>query len=713
MHRYEEEVYAMETKFFNRELSWIEFNGRVLKQALKKELPLMERIQFLSIVTSNFDEFFQVRVASVKRRLSASPREPDVSGMLPASLLQTISVRVHEIVQSQYECLNADILPELAKNGFIYKTADELSAQQNDFTLTLFQNTIYPLLTPLRTDTEEFPHISNLALYAAFLLKPIAGIKSNNDALKGSDDVPRIALVQIPSGIDRLVMLPSENGKKEFTALENIVAKYGTQLFQGFSVEEKMLFKVARDADCAVDEDSGQNFIQEMEKVLIQRQVSFPVQMTCNGESETILRFLAEKLRLNEDDIYKIDGIIEPSVLTELRGTEEKFSFPAWQHFYPASLPEDEPYWDILKQRDVVLHVPYESYRPVVKFISDAADDPAVLTIKMTLYRTGRDSPIVASLEKAARNGKQVIVLVEVKARFDEERNIAWANELENAGVTVIYGLVNLKVHAKILMIMRSENGSVRRYVHLATGNYNPKTAKLYSDLSIFTANPEIAGDATQFFNVVTGYSTLQTMKKLGMAPVTLKSKLLSMIQREIEQSAPEHPGLIIAKMNSLTHEEIIASLYRASEAGVKVLLNVRGICMLVPGVKGMSENIRVVSIVDRYLEHSRILYFQNGGDSELYLSSADWMARNLDKRIELLFPVLDKAAFKEIKSILDTYFEDTENALELQSSGDWKKIERKGGSVRAQEILYKKYRRRYEAASNVQHEQFEVRRKD
>ena len=474
-----------------------------------------------------------------------------------------------------------------------------------------------------------------------------------------------------------------------------------------------MLFKVARDADCAVDEDSGQNFIQEMEKVLIQRQVSFPVQMTCNGESETILRFLAEKLRLNEDDIYKIDGIVEPSVLTELRGTEEKFSFPAWQHFYPASLPEDEPYWDILQQRDVVLHVPYESYRPVVKFISDAADDPAVLTIKMTLYRTGRDSPIVASLEKAARNGKQVIVLVEVKARFDEERNIAWANELENAGVTVIYGLVNLKVHAKILMIMRSENGSVRRYVHLATGNYNPKTAKLYSDLSIFTANPEIAGDATQFFNVVTGYSTLQTMKKLGMAPVTLKSKLLSMIQREIEQSAPEHPGLIIAKMNSLTHEEIIASLYRASEAGVKVLLNVRGICMLVPGVKGMSENIRVVSIVDRYLEHSRILYFQNGGDSELYLSSADWMARNLDKRIELLFPVLDNAAFKEIKSILDTYFEDTENALELQSSGDWKKIEGKGGSVRAQEILYKKYRRRYEAATNVQHEQFEVRRKD
>ncbi|MGP1459449.1 MAG: polyphosphate kinase 1 [Treponema sp.] len=707
----------MDVRFFNRELSWIEFNGRVLEQALKKELPLMERIQFLSIVTSNFDEFFQVRVASVKRQLAASPHKADVSGMLPDSLLEKIAARVHEVTRIQYDCLNNDVLPELAKKGLVYKTAEEFSAKQNDFTLSMFQNEIYPLLTPLRTDTAEFPHISNLALYAAFLLKPIAGIKSNNDALKGSDDVPRIALVQIPLGCDRLIMLPSENGKTDFTTLEDIVAKYGTQLFQGFSVEEKMLFKVTRDADCAVDEDAGENFIQEMEKVLIQREVSFPVRMTCNGESDAILRFLAEKLHLSEDAIYKIEGIVEPAVLTELKKGEEsvKLSFPDWQHFYPAALPDDEPYWDVLKQRDVVLHVPYESYKPVVKFISDAADDPFVLTIKMTLYRTGRDSPIVASLEKAARNGKQVIVLVELKARFDEERNIAWANELENAGVTVIYGLVNLKVHAKILMIMRSENGSVRRYVHLATGNYNPKTAKLYSDLSIFTANPEIAGDATQFFNVVTGYSTLQTMKRLGMAPVTLKSKLLSMIQREIDHSDAEHPGLIVAKMNSLTHEEIIASLYRASEAGVKVLLNVRGICMLVPGVKGMSENIRVVSIVDRYLEHSRIFYFQNGGEPELYLSSADWMARNLDKRIELLFPVLDKAAFKEIKGILDAYFEDTENARKLQPSGEWKKIERKSGQAafRAQEVLYKKYRRRFEAASKAQREQFEVRRKD
>ncbi|MGP1503833.1 MAG: polyphosphate kinase 1 [Treponema sp.] len=707
----------METRFFNRELSWIEFNGRVLHQALRSELPLMERIQFLAIVTSNFDEFFQVRVASVKRMLAGNPHTADVSGIMPDMLLKQISSRIHGIIDLQHKCLNNDILPELAKKNLVYRQADDFNTQQNDFTLNMFQNQIYPLLTPLRTDTEVFPHIANLSLYAAFLLKPIAGIKSSNDALKGSDELPRIALVQIPSGIPRLIMLPSAKGKKEFTSLEDIITKYGTHLFQGFSVEEKMLFKVARDADFAVDEDSGRNFIHEMEKVLIQRQVSFPVQMTCNGESETILSFLTEKLNLTEEDIYKVNGIVEPSILTELRSQEEciKMSFPSWQHFYPADLPEDEPYWDILKQRDILLHVPYESYQPVVKFISDAADDPDVITIKMTLYRTGRDSPIINALERAARNGKQVIVLVELKARFDEERNIAWANELENAGVTVIYGLVNLKVHAKILMIMRRENGSVRRYVHLATGNYNPKTAKLYSDLSLFTAKPELVGDATQFFNVITGYSTLQTMKHIGMAPVTLKSKLMAMIQREIDRSDPEHPGLIIAKMNSLTHEEIISALYRANSAGVKILLNIRGICMLVPGIKGMSENIRVVSIVDRYLEHSRIFYFQNGNSTEIYLSSADWMPRNLDRRIELMFPILDKTVFKEVHGILKMYFEDNENSHVLKSSGEWEKNPKKSGeqSIRVQEVLYKKYRRKYDAASKVQKNQFEVRRKD
>jgi len=705
----------MNSRFFNRELSWIEFNNRVLHQALRKELPLLERLQFISIVTSNFDEFFQVRVASAKRAQFDSPDTQDISGLTPSVLLMNISARAHQIIRSQHDCLMNDIIPCLAEEGLVYMTPGTYSPFQKEYIQNMFRTDIFPLLTPMRTDTETFPHITNLNMYAGFLLKPIPGIRTSSDELKGTDDSPRIALVQIPTGIPHIVWLPESGKTKPFALIEDIITQFGTQLFPGFTVDETLLFKVARDADFAVDEDSGNNFIHAMEKVLVQRKSSFPVQLSCNATSDTIMKFLAEKLELKDDDIYRTDGILDPQVLMELRSADEngKLSFPEWNHFYPADLPKDEPYWDILKVRDKILHVPYESYEPVVKFISDAADDPDVLAIKMTLYRTGRDSPIISALERAAGRGKQVVVLVELKARFDEERNIAWASELENAGVTVIYGLVNLKVHAKILMVMRRESDTVKRYVHLATGNYNPKTAKLYSDISLFTANQEIANDATQFFNLVTGYSTLQNMKYLGMAPVTLKSRLLAMIQREIDRSSDEQPGMIVAKMNSLTHEEIISALYRASCAGVKILLNIRGICMLVPGVKGMSENIKVVSIVDRYLEHARIFYFQNGGTPELYCSSADWMPRNLDRRIELMFPILEPAAFTEVKSILDTYFEDNVNALELTSSGEWVSVRNSGKSeFRAQEELYRKYRKLNDKPVSGHGVEFKVRRK-
>ena len=598
-----------------------------------------------------------------------------------------------------------------------YLKPEDFSITQAEYAQNFLQNDVYPVLTPLRTDTEIFPHIGNLAKYAAFLLKPISGIRKAVEAFKGDEESPRIALVQIPSVVPQVVWLPGEPGVRQFALTEEIITQYGRILFPGFNVEETLIFKVARDADFAVDEDSGQNFIHEMEKVLVKRQSSFPVEITCNSSSETILKFLMDKLELKDEDVYRVEDFVDPGVLMALREIEgaEELSYPVWNHFYPADLPQDEPYWDVLKQKDVLLHVPYESYDPVIKFISDAADDPNVLAIKMTLYRTGKDSPIISALERAAQKGKQVVVLVELKARFDEERNIQWANELENAGVTVIYGLVNLKVHAKIIMVMRRENDTIRRYAHLATGNYNPKTAKLYSDLSLFTSNYEIVNDATQFFNLVTGYSTLQSMKQLGMAPVTLKTKLLANIQREIDRSDPVHPGLIVAKMNSLTHTEVIEALYKASQAGVKVLLNIRGICMLVPGVKGLSENIKVVSIVDRYLEHSRIFYFQNGGNEELYLSSADWMSRNLDRRIELMFPVLDREVFAEVKEILDTYFTDNVNALVLKENGIWEeKTPEKGQELRrAQEVLYKKYKRRHDALSKGTKIEFEVRRKD
>ena len=714
----------IQERFFNRELSWLEFNARVLFQGLNKELPLLERLQFLSIVTSNFDEFFQVRLAAIKRLLADNPAYADASGLTPQMVLTSISARAHQIIRSQQKCLMSDILPSLAEKGLVYITPVQYTQQQSEYLSGIFNSEIFPLLTPLRTDAQAFPHIKNLATYAAFLLSPIAGIKmgSGTEEFRGTEDSPRIAFVEIPEGIPNIYWL-SENGNagrgtrgRQFALLQDVVAAFGTKLFPGFEVEETLLFKVTRDADFAVDEDAGKNFIHAMEDVLIQRKSSFPVQMTCNSSSAKIKKFLMEKLELAEDDIYPVDQIINPGDLMELRSADESgaLSFESWEHFYPADLPEEEPYWDTLKLRDKILHVPYESYDPVVKFISDAADDDDVLAIKMTLYRTGRNSPIIDALERAAQRGKQVVVLVELKARFDEERNIAWANELEQAGVTVIYGLVNLKVHAKILMVIRRESDTIRRYVHLATGNYNTKTAKLYSDISLFTANPQIANDATLFFNLVTGYSTLQNMNCLSMAPVTIKSRLIAMINREIERSTSENPGLIIAKMNSLTHEEVISALYRASQAGVKVLLNIRGICMLVPGLEGLSENIRVVSIVDRYLEHSRIFYFQNGGTPELYCSSADWMNRNLDRRNELMFPILDKAAFEDVKSILDTYFADNTSAMELQANGSWTPVERgkKEEALRAQEVLYKKYKLLEEKKPKGEESRFEVRRK-
>lgn len=703
--------------FFNRELSWIEFNARVLNQALKKDIPLLERLSFLSIVSSNFDEFFQVRVAAAKRLLVSNPETIDCSGLTPLQLLSSISDRCHDLIKKQQLCLTEEILPELKNNGFEYIRPETYSPVQKEFLQTYFRSVIFPLLTPLRTDTQAFPHIINLNLYAAFLLKPISGIKTDSEIFKGDDDAPRIAFVEIPGKISSVIWLPSENENlRQFTLLDDIVQTFGTLLFPGFSVQESLLFKVVRDADFAVDEDAGPDFINAMEDVLIKRKSSFPVQLLYSGRSDTILSFLQEKLELDEDDIYKIDGIISVSKLNEIRSADgtEKLCFEKWEHFYPSDLPEDEPYWDSLKLNDKILHVPYESYDPVVKLLNDAAKDPDVLAIKMTLYRTGRDSPIIAALERAAQNGKQVVVLVELKARFDEERNIAWATELENAGATVIYGLVNLKVHAKILMVIRREGDSVRRYVHLSTGNYNTKTARLYSDLSLFTANQEIANDATQFFNLVTGYSTLQKMNLLGMAPVTLKSNIISMIEREIERSTKDHPGLIIAKMNNLTHTEVISALYKASQAGVKILLNIRGICMLIPGVKGLSENISVISVVDRYLEHSRIFYFQNGNSPQLYLSSADWMNRNLDRRIELMFPVLEKKSFEEVKSILDSYFKDNQNAHRLTSTGEWQEITRQKNEEKfsAQEALYKKYKKRFEKSEKSHDFEFKVRRK-
>ena len=710
--------------FINRELSWIEFNARVLHEAEKENVPLLERLKFLSIVTSNFDEFFQVRVASIKSQLEKSPNVTEASGLTPSGLLKKISERSHELINEQYKVLNDEILPLLKNNDIEYVSSVNYTPAQKSFAQEHFKNQIFPLLTPLRTDGDEFPHIINRHTYAAFLLRPREGFRVKEDIFSAKKDSKEvIAIVQIPTDVPGIIWLPEdENAHEEkpcrhFTLVDDIIAAFGDGLFPGYALKESLLFKVNRDADFAVDEDAGANFIQAMEEVLVKRQSSFPVQLMCNSTSKILSDFIKNKLCLHEDDLYCVDGPVDLRRLDELSDEDfegkENLIYPAWKHFYPADLSSDGFLWNTIRAHDVLLNVPYQSFDPVVKFIQDAAQDNDVLSIKMTLYRTGSNSPIVRALEKAAQRGKQVTAFVEVKARFDEQRNISWVNELINAGVTVVYGIVNIKVHAKIALVIRRESDGLRRYVHLSTGNYNPGTAKVYQDLSILTCNQQIASDATFFLNVISGYSAVQTMRHLFMAPIALKQKLIELINREIQQSSPDNPGLIVAKMNSLCHPEVVKKLYEASQAGVKVLLNIRGICTLVPGIKGVSENIKVVSIVGRYLEHSRICYFQNGGEEELFLSSADWMERNLDRRIELMFPVTDKQVFAKVKETLMMYFKDNTQSHFLNSDGTWTPAKLPEGEPKfnVQEQLYQMYRRINESKESKPKLEFEVRR--
>lgn len=705
-------------RFFNRELSWIEFNARVLSEAKKNTLPLLERLRFLTIVTTNFDEFFMVRAAELKRQLQSNPSWKDLSGLTPKQQLDKISVRVHEIINSQYTCLNAVIIPRLEKEGIHYIKSTAYTPEQMHYLSTLFQQEIFPLLTPLRVDSyTEFPHITNLRLHAAFLLKPLIQDSLLPEQFKHKEGEEPIAIVQLPSSIPRIVWLPGTSEEKKFALLDDIVTLFGTRLFPGYSVEESFLFKVTRDAAFAVDEERDTDFIQAMEEVLAKRLSSFPVRMICTTSSPKIQQFVSNKLALTSQDVYEVKGIIDLATLADLLSVEgfSHLKFPPWKHFQNAVLHKDSNYWDILKQKDILLTVPYESFEPVIDFVTKAGEDPSVLAIKMTLYRTSGNSPIISVLEKAARNGKQVTVFVELKARFDEKQNISWASQLEQAGAIVVYGIANLKVHAKMLLIIRKEYEGIRRYVHLSTGNYNDKTARLYSDFSLFSSREELGNDATHFFNMISGYSSIQTMKSLFMAPINLKSQLLFMIDREIQNSSKETPGLIMAKMNSLADKEIIEALYRASCSHVHILLNIRGICLLVPGVKNQSDNISVVSIVDRYLEHARVFYFQNNGEEELYLASADWMPRNLEKRVELMFPIIQDDIFKIIKDTLLIYFSDNTNSYYLQSNGSWiqRKPEEHEEPLRAQEFLYNQYCHAHEAQIKELPKEFIVRRSE
>ncbi len=684
--------------YFNRELSWLEFNARVLDEGLDHANPLLERLRFMSIVSSNFDEFFMVRVAAIKARLRTGDLEPDISGLAPDALLEDIASRVREIGGKQYACLTRELFPALAEEGLVILRPGDYDTDEYRWLEDYFTGQVAPALTPLAVPASglddgpgDFPTTGNLRIHAAF-------------SLHADDGEDRLAIVQVPSNMQRFVSLPIGKSVR-FALLDDLVMFFGHRLFPGYTVRERTLFKVTRDADVGVDEDRDDDFVAAMEEVLVNRQNSWPVRLSISADSEELQSRISLALGMGDTDVYPLDGPIDLKGFMELANLAgfERLRFPVRQARPPFVVSEDNTVWDEVRKRDIVLHLPYESFSPVVDFVETAASDPAVIAIKMTLYRTSGDSPIVKALTRAARSGKQVTAVVELKARFDEEQNIAWSSRLEQAGAIVVYGAARLKVHAKaILVVRREEDGLARRYVHLSTGNYNDKTARLYGDLSLFTANPTICAEAGLFFNMITGLSALSELRHLSMAPFDLKRRIVSMIDREAERSSPESPGLIAAKMNSLCDKEIIDALYRASRAGVKVMLNVRGICQLVPGLKGLSENITVFSVIGRYLEHARICYFRNGGAEELYLSSADWMTRNLDKRIELLFPVYGDEARERVYDVLMAYFLDNAKARSLVSSGHWHRVKAAEGEARfsVQEYFHEDSNRRLERAN-------------
>jgi polyphosphate kinase len=660
--------------YLNRELSWLEFNDRVLDEARDKTNPLLERIKFLAITSSNLDEFFMIRVASLKDQVKAGYTKIDISGLTPKQQLKQISVRTHIMVEKQYNTLNRSLIPLLGKSGIRVLSNEELDEVQKKFIHEYFSNMLYPVLTPMAVDSSRpFPLILSKSLNIGILLK-------HSDEEKGY----MFATVQVPSGLPRMIELPgsSEKSGKNFIFLEEIILMFLDTLFTGREIICAYPYRITRNADLTIDEEEAEDLLQEIEKSLKKRNWGAGIRLEVNHLiDERLLNILKNSLEIHKGDIYYIKGPIDLTFLMKLSSIEgyRHLKYKPYEPQYLSALKGEEDIFRAIDKKDIFVHHPYDSFDTVIEFVEKASKDPDVLAIKQTLYRVSGNSPIVRALEQAAESGKQVMVLLEVKARFDEERNIQWAKRLEQAGCHVIYGLVGLKTHCKITLVVRQEESGIKRYVHLGTGNYNDITATLYTDMGIFTTNEYIGADASAVFNMLSGYSEPPQWYKLEAAPLGLRKKLLSLIENERQNALAGKRAIIMAKMNSLVDSELIAALYSASAAGVEIKLIVRGICCLRPGVKGISENITVISIVGRFLEHSRINYFYNTGKEDVYLSSADWMPRNLDGRVELLFPVEDSDIKAKIIEILEIELADTLKARVLEQSGKYKKIDRRG----------------------------------
>ena len=666
--------------YINRELSWLEFNDRVLREGLSQEVPLMERLKFLAIVSSNLDEYFMIRVAGVRQQARLGVKSRDVSGLGPAEQLEQISHRAHRMVAEQSAGI-AKAFQELAERKLMLLRPDKMQAGEQSFLASHFESDVLPLLTPLAVDElQPFPILPGLGLNIALkLIEP------------GAEASEKVAVIPVPSLLPRFVVVPSPS-VLELALIEDVIAMNAAALFAGWKIMSTVVFRITRDADVAVDDDEAGDLLQAIEEAVTERRRRSVVRLEISANPDPFLKDrLAEWFDVSTPDIYEIDGMLAATGLMEIvnRPGFNKLRDPDWPPQPPHDLVGYDSLWEAIQDHDVLLFHPYESFEPVLRLLETAADDPAVLAIKQTLYRTSSGSRVIAALEKAGRTGKQVTVLVELRARFDETRNMEWARRMEDAGCHVIYGIAGYKTHGKLLLIIRRDAHGIRRYVHVSTGNYNERTAQLYSDLSLLTSDREMAADASAFFNLLTGYSQVVGWSKFAVSPGGIRQQFKNLIEREIEQSTPDDPGLIIAKLNSLQDEGMCKLLCKASQAGVRVLLNIRGMCILRPHVPGVSDNVDVISIVDRYLEHARIYYFRNGGHEEVWMGSADWMKRNLDKRLEIIIPVLDPNHRKRLIGILHTYFGDNVKARRMQPDGTYVPVPRGEPAVRAQERLH------------------------
>jgi polyphosphate kinase len=677
--------YDLPQNFLNRELSWLEFNARVFKEAQDQGNPLFERLKFLAITCSNLDEFFMIRVGSLCDRINAGVTDPDPAGLAPVEQLSRISVKAHHLMQDIYNCYNRSLRQALKKEQILFLEEHDLDKKQRDFLDYYYKNSVYPVLTPMVVDqSRRFPLILNRTLNVAVLLQ-------DKNAAAGNDHI--FATVQVPSVLDRLVEVPAGDRVRAFILLEELIRMKLDTLFTGHRILTSNCYRITRNADLTLDEEEGEDFLITIEQSLRQRKWGTAVRLEVKkGIGEELLTILETEVDAPKEQSYMINGPLDLTYLMKLDSLE------GYEHLrYKPITPQPvvdfiqaENIFEAISKKDILVHVPYQSFDPVVDLVRSAASDPGVLAIKQTLYRVSINSPVVDALAQAADKGKQVTVLFELKARFDEENNMLRAKQLEKAGCHVIYGLVGLKIHCKLLLIVRREEDGIKRYVHMGTGNYNEVTARVYTDLSLFTDNPFFGADASAIFNMLSGYSEPTNLYKTTIAPLNLRARFLSLIGQEAAHARNGEQARIIAKVNSLVDQEIIGALYEASGAGVEIDLIVRGICCLRPGLSGVSERITVRSIVGRFLEHSRIFYFYNGGEEQIYLSSADWMKRNLDSRVEMLFALDDQDVKNRVRQVLDVALQDNVKSRILNPDGTYRRVDRRRKEiVDSQELLY------------------------